>query len=133
MIASATEELLRFVSPVETATERYASVDLTLQGVPIRRGEMVLAALASANRDAEQFREPDQLVLERQPNRHLAFGTGVHVCLGAPLARLEGQIAIATLLRRFGTLRLAVPRARLRWRRTPMVRGLEALPVRVEK
>lgn len=129
-IVSAVEELLRFVSPVDTSTERYAREDLSLHGAAIRRGEMVLAALASANRDPSRFTDPEKLDLRRQPNRHLAFGDGPHFCLGAALARLEGQIAIGLLVRERPGLRLAVEPQRLRWRPTPMVRGLEALPVR---
>jgi cytochrome P450 PksS len=90
----------------------------------------VLAAIASANRDETQFDDPDQLDITRENNRHVAFGLGAHFCLGAPLARLEGQIAISTLLRRLPHLQLAVPIESLRWRATPVLRGLEALPVR---
>jgi cytochrome P450 len=127
--ATAVEELLRYTSPVETATERYAREDITVAGVKIPRGEMVLAALASANRDAAHFERPDALDISRAPNRHLAFGHGIHFCLGAPLARLEGQIALLTLLRRMPALRLAVPKEKLRWRPLLALRGLEALPV----
>jgi cytochrome P450 PksS len=129
LIHAAVEELLRYASPVETATERYAREDITVAGVTIPRGEMVFAVLASANRDERQFENPDTLDITRQPNRHLAFGQGVHYCVGAPLARLEGQIAIQTLLRRFRDLRLAVAPRTLRWRRGLTLRGLEALPV----
>jgi cytochrome P450 len=102
---------------------------VTIAGVTIPRGSLVLAAVASANRDARQFENPDRLDITRANNRHLAFGHGPHFCLGAPLARLEGQIAIPMLIRRLPKLRLAVPAARLRWRATPILRGLEALPV----
>ena len=129
LIKSAVEELLRFNGPLETATERYAREDAVVAGTPIPRGEMVLAVLASANRDVQQFIDPDQLDLAREPNRHLAFGYGVHYCLGAPLARLEGQLAISTLLRRIPDLRLAKPVDALRWRRGLVLRGLESLPV----
>lgn len=129
IVKSATEELLRYASPVETATERYAREDLTLRGVTIPKGELVLAVLASANRDEAQFNYPQRLDLARNPNRHLAFGQGIHFCLGAPLARLEGQIAIPTLLRRLPELHLGVAPEKLRWRPTFVVRGLESLPV----
>ncbi len=129
LIKSAVEELLRYDGPLETATERYASEDVTLAGVTIPRGEMVAVVLASANRDERQFKNPDVLDITREPNRHLAFGFGIHFCLGAPLARLEGQIAINTLLRRAPGLRLAAAPGALRWRRGLMLRGLEALPV----
>lgn len=129
-IKPAVEELLRFTNPVETATERYATEDLELRGAAIRRGELVWAAIASANRDPAQFPDPDRLDLARDPNRHLAFGQGIHFCLGAPLARMEGQIAINLLLERLPELRLAVPVRALKWRATPVVRGLAALPLR---
>jgi cytochrome P450 len=130
LMKTAVEEFLRYSSPLECATPRYASEDLTVAGTTIPRGAMVLAVLASANRDASQFDEPDTLDVARENNRHLAFGLGVHFCLGAPLARLEGQIAIATLLRRLPEIRLAVQAERLKWRTNPLLRGLQALPVR---
>ena len=126
---SAVEELLRFTSPVEMATERYAREPLTIAGTTIPRGEQVLAVLASANHDERQFAQPGLLDLNRAQNRHLAFGQGVHYCLGAPLARLEGQLAINTLLRRAPNLRLTVPAESLRWRRGMFLRGLERLPL----
>ncbi len=126
---SAIEELLRYTSPVETATERYAREDMVLEGETIRKGELVLAVIASANRDERVFAHPDELDLTREKNRHLAFGFGIHFCLGAPLARMEGQIALPTLLHRMPNLRLAVPVNKLRWRATPTVHGLQALPV----
>ena len=95
----------------------------------IRRGERVFAAIASANRDDRQFDDPDTLDLAREPNRHVAFGLGVHYCLGAPLARLEGQIAIPTLLRRLPDLRLAAPPGPLRRRPGLLLNSLEALPL----
>jgi cytochrome P450 len=129
LIKPAVEELLRFTNPVETATERFAREDLTLHGVTIHKGETVFAAIASANRDASQFPNPDQLDIARDPNRHLAFGLGIHFCLGASLARLEGQIAIAALADRFADLRLSVDPASLRWRPGLVLRGLKSLPV----
>lgn len=129
LIKSGVEELLRFESPLYTATERFTSEDITIAGVKIPRGELVLAAIASANRDDRAFQNPDSLDLARQDNKHLSFGLGIHYCLGAPLARMEGQIAIATLLRRSRELRLAVPPSALHWRRGLVLRGLEALPV----
>jgi cytochrome P450 len=129
LLKPAVEELLRYASPVETATARYAREDVTIAGVTIRRGEMVGAVIASANRDERQFANPDTLDITREPNKHLSFGLGNHFCLGTPLARLEGQIAIGTLLRRVPDLRLNVAAAALRWRRGLVLRGLEALPV----
>jgi hypothetical protein len=88
-VRTAVEELLRLTSPVETATERWAGQDLEIAGTPVPRGSLVLAAIASANRDGTIFDRPDALDLTRSPNPHLAFGKGAHYCLGAPLARLE--------------------------------------------
>ena len=123
LIKPAVEELLRYASPLETATERYAREDVTVAGVTIPRGALVFAVLASANRDERQFPDPDALDITREPNRHLAFGLGPHFCLGAPLARLEGQVAIGTLLPPRPDLRLAVPPGALRWRRGLVLRG----------
>lgn len=125
----AVEELLRFAAPVDSGTERYAREDLTIAGTAIPRGDMVLAVLASANRDEAQFPNPDTLDISRDPNRHVAFGHGIHFCLGAPLARLEGQVAFSNLARRFPNLRLAVAPEALRWRKVLILRGLKALPV----
>jgi cytochrome P450 len=130
LIKSAIEELLRYTNPLETATPRYTREDTTIAGVTIPRGALVLAVIASANRDEGQFDDPDRLDITREKNRHVAFGQGAHFCLGAPLARLEGQIAINTLLRRLRDVQLAVPVGALRWRTSPVLRGLEALPVR---
>ena len=126
---SAIEELLRYTSPGDFATPRIAREEVTLGGARIPRGAVVLAALGSANRDESQFRHPDALDITREPNRHLAFGMGAHFCVGAPLARLEGQIALTTLFRRFPDLRPARPPESLRWRRGLLLRGLEELPV----
>ena len=130
LIKPAVEELLRYTSPVEIATERYARRDLEVAGTEVPRGEPVLAVLGSANRDEQYFDEPDALYLHRDPNRHLAFGRGgVHHCLGAPLARMEGQIAITALLQRFPDVCLDAEPGSLRWRRGLFLRGLEKLPV----
>lgn len=129
VIKPAIEELLRFVCPVEMATERYAREDITIAGTTIPRGELVLAVIGSANRDANYFDNPDSLDITRENNKHLAFGQGVHYCLGAPLARLEGQIAISTLVQRMPNLRLSIAPDQLRWRGGIILRGLEALPV----
>ena len=129
LIGSAVDELLRFTAPVETATERYATVDLELGGTKIQGGELVVASLASANRDERVFPAPDDLDLSRDPNPHVAFGHGVHFCLGHQLARLEARIAFTRLFQKFPNLKLARPAAELTWRETPIVRGLKALPV----
>lgn len=129
MMPLAVEELLRYDSPLELASQRFARCDITMAGVTISKGAFVLAGLTSANRDPQQFERADLLDLAREPNHHVAFGQGIHYCLGAPLARLEAQIAFTNLLRRFPELRLALPRHALRWRKSLLFRGLEALPV----
>jgi cytochrome P450 PksS len=131
LIGSAVEELLRFSPPLELATERYASEDLQIAGVAIPQGALVLCGLLSANRDHRVFEHADRLDLGRTPNRHLSFGLGAHYCLGAPLARLEGEIALLALLRRVPKLALAVDRLALRWKRGLVLRGLHELPVAV--
>ncbi len=133
LIKPAVEELLRYSGPLELATERYAREDLPIAGVTIPRGSLVFAAIASANRDDRQFPEPDTLDITREPNKHLAFGQGAHFCLGASLARLEGQIAIGALVRRAVQWRPAVEPAALRWRRGLVLRGLKSLPLMVSK
>jgi cytochrome P450 len=123
------EELLRYDGPVEVATWRFAAEPLTLGGARIERGEAVLVVLAAANRDPERFADPDRLDLNRADNGHLGYGHGIHYCLGAPLARLEGRTAIRTLLERLPDIRLAVDPAGLRWRGGLIMRGLRSLPV----
>jgi cytochrome P450 len=129
LIKPALEELLRYTSPADMASVRYTREEVTLAGVTIPRGEGVFAVIASANRDERQFPSPDTLDIAREPNKHLSFGLGNHFCLGAVLARLEGQIAIGTLIRRVPDLRLTVPTSTLRWRPRLMLRGLASLPV----
>lgn len=131
IMATAVEELVRYVVPAETATERFAREDLEIAGTTIPRGSLVLAVVASANRDPAQFADPDALDLTRSPNRHLSFGQGMHYCLGAPLARLEAGVALPTLLRRVPDLRLATPVDELTWRGGPILRRLTSLPVEV--
>ena len=126
---TAVEELLRFHSPVEVSTERYAREPIEIAGFTIPQGALVYGVLSSANRDETQFERLDGLDLARQRNRHLAFGQGIHYCLGAPLARLEGQIALRRLLERMPHLRLAVTEPSLRWRKGLNLRGLKELPV----
>ena len=129
LIKTAVEELLRYDGPVETSTERFAREDITIGGVVIPRGEMVMVVIASADHDPERFADPDTLDITRAGNKHLAFGKGIHFCLGAPLARMEGQIAINTLLRRMPNLRLADSPESLTWRPGMVLRGLKGLPV----
>ena len=126
MLVSAVEELLRYDSPVQRAGRMaYASVEL--RGKTIAKGAVISAVLGAANRDPERFTEPERLDIGRRNNRHVAFGFGDRFCLGAQLARLEGQIAIGTLVR-------ALPRLELvdllpTWRRSAETRGLKRLPV----
>jgi cytochrome P450 len=128
-IPAAIEELLRYDSPVERTLNRWATTDVELGGQTIRRGDTVIAILGSANRDPARFVDPDTLDLDRTDTKHVGFGRGSHYCLGAPLARLEAEIALATLLRRLPGLRLAVPSEALTWRPVPLFRSLAALPV----
>jgi cytochrome P450 len=128
---SAIEELLRYTSPLDVASQRFAREDVQIDSVTIPRGKMVVAMLGSANHDEAQFPDAETCDLTRAPNKHLAFGVGAHFCLGAPLARMEGQIALTTLFRRFPALRLTAALAALRWRKSLIVRGLEELPVAV--
>lgn len=130
LMASAIEEMARYYSPLDYAQMRYALEDTVLGGVAIPRGESVIAAITSANRDDRQFPNADTFDIAREPNRHLGFGQGIHYCLGAPLARLEAQVAFTTLLERFSDLQLAVSRESLRWRQSTLLRGLQSLPVK---
>ncbi|MBC7810249.1 MAG: cytochrome P450 [Burkholderiales bacterium] len=126
LIGGAVEELLRYDSPVQRSWG-VALDDMEIGGKRIRAGELVLKMLGAANRDPEQFPDPDTLDIERGDNRHIAFGYGFHFCLGAPLARIEGQIAINTLLRRLPNIRLAAPD--VEWHPNIAFRGLKSLPV----
>ncbi|WP_425832853.1 cytochrome P450 family protein [Streptomyces fractus] len=129
LLETGIEELLRFDGPVEMATWRFAREPLAIGGQEIGAGDPVLVVLAAADRDPARFAEPDTLDLSRRDNQHLGYGHGIHYCLGAPLARLEGQSALATLLTRLPDLRLAAEPADLRWRGGLIMRGLRTLPV----
>jgi cytochrome P450 len=129
ILESAVEELFRHVSFAQVAKPRYAREEMVFHGHTIHRGQAVFACLASANADPAYFHEPQRLHLTRQEQRHLAFGTGIHYCLGAALARMETQIALQRLFTRFPAIRLAVPRERICYSRRPGTRGLLALPV----
>src|SRR2546426_8114714 len=126
LIPSAVEELLRYESPSQH-TSRLAPGDVDMGGCRIRRRQVVVAVMGAANRDPERFPDPDRLDITRQDNRHLAFGWAAHFCFGAPLARLEGQIAFETILRRLPNL--ALEPQPLVWRHNLGLRGLAALPV----
>jgi cytochrome P450 len=129
LVPAAVEELLRYDSPVERTLTRWAATDVELGGRAIKRGELVIAVLGSANRDADRFPSADKLDLERADVRHVGFGRGKHFCLGAPLARVEADIALTTLLRRLPGLRLATEPGELAYRPIPLFRSLVALPV----
>ncbi|MBU2668306.1 cytochrome P450 [Actinoplanes bogorensis] len=131
LIPTATEEFLRYESPVETATFRITTEPVTIGGTTIPAHAPVLVGLLSANRDDARFPDAGEVVLDRPQNPHLAFGHGIHYCLGAPLARLEAHIAFAGLTRRHSGLRLADPAATLAWRPGLLLRGLFTLPVTV--
>jgi cytochrome P450 len=127
LIGSAVEELLRYDGPVQR-TARIPSADITIAGRTIGKGEMVMPFIGAADRDPAQFPAPDRLDITRADNRHVAFGWGIHFCLGAPLARVEGQIAINTLVQRLPKLSLATDRPE--YRQSLTLRGLSSLPVR---
>ena len=129
LMKSAVEEILRYWGPLDTTLPRYATQDLEIDGVKIPRGSPIRVDLSPANHDPERFEKPEVFNVTREDaNRHIAFGKGIHVCLGAPLARTEGDIALTTLLARYPDLRLAVPAGELRWE-PGFLRSLEALPV----
>ncbi|MFD9358027.1 cytochrome P450 [Streptomyces sp. NPDC060031] len=124
------DELLRFDSPVSTATFRFTTEAVTLGGTDVPAGVPVLVALGAANRDPERFPSPDLLDFDRNAAAHLSFGHGIHRCVGAPLARAEAEIALRAVLIRFPGIRLAEPPDHLDWRHTRLVRGLASLPIR---
>jgi cytochrome P450 PksS len=129
LAGSAVEEILRFTSPLDLASQRFASEDVSIHSSDIGRGDIVIGILGSANHDDTQFPDPETFDIRRDPNKHLSFGQGAHFCIGAPLARLEGKIALTTLFRRFPEVRLAQPAKNLRWRKSLIVRGVDELPV----
>ncbi|GHO97833.1 cytochrome P450 [Reticulibacter mediterranei] len=129
LIVPAIEELLRYTAPVIIGTGRWASEDIELHDTLIPKGDMVLVSLMGANTDPAHFAAPADLDITREENEHIAFGKGIHFCLGAPLARLEGQVAISTLLRRLPDLHLQGDAQELKWRPGLILRGLQELPV----
>ena len=128
-LPAAIEEFLRLESPVPIGTFRAATEPFDLAGTPITTGDLVLISLQSANLSPTQFTDPERLDPDRAQGRHLAFGHGIHYCLGAPLARLEAEAAIGTLLRRFPDLRLETPATELTWSRSAFVHRLDTLPL----
>jgi len=125
----AVEEFLRFVSPVQFTKPRFVRRDVQLDGVQLKEGEKIMAMVAAANLDPEANEHPERLDLERRPNRHLAFGTGIHFCLGHQLARIEGKCALEALFKRWPKLALAVDASQIRWRERPGLRAIAQLPV----
>jgi cytochrome P450 len=129
LLPGAVEEFLRIASPIHIATLRFTTEAVAVDDVEIPAGEFVMISLLAANADDARFDDPRELDVTRPGGGHLAFGHGIHYCLGAPLARLEGEIAIGRLLARFPSLRLAVDPAELHWRTSTLVHGLRELPV----
>jgi cytochrome P450 len=125
----AIEEFLRFVSPVQFSKPRFVRQDVDLGGARLKRGDQIMAMLAAANMDPAANAAPEKLELQRRPNHHMAFGTGIHFCLGYQLARLEGKCALQALYTRWPTLALAVAPEAIRWRSRPGLRAIVSLPV----
>ncbi|GAF13458.1 cytochrome P450 hydroxylase [Bacillus sp. JCM 19046] len=131
LTSQAIEELLRYNGPVEFSTDRWARESFEFMGQQVNKGDHVLVSLASADNDPNVFKEPEKLDITREKSPHLAFGKGIHFCLGAPLARLEGEIAIRILLEAFPNLALDVDLSELEWRQSLIIRGLKELPIRL--
>jgi cytochrome P450 PksS len=127
----AVEEFLRFISPVQFSKPRFVRKEMSFFDVLLKRGDRIMAMLTAANLDPAANEHPEKLDLARRPNRHLAFGTGIHFCLGHQLARIEGRCALQALFQRWPKLALAVDPSRVRWRRQPGLRAIERLPVEV--
>jgi cytochrome P450 len=126
----AVEEFLRFVSPVQFTKPRFVQKDMELGGARLRRGDRIMAMIGAANMDPAANHDPGQLDLTRAPNHHMAFGTGIHFCLGHQLARIEAKCALQALFMRWPTLELAVPEDSVRWRERPGLRAIDSLLVR---
>jgi cytochrome P450 len=129
---TAIDELLRYDGPIGVSTMRWALEDMEIHGQQIPAGAMVVGSLLGANRDPAMFTNPNGLDLARNPNKHLAFGNGIHYCVGAPLARLEGAIAFPALLKRLPHLALAVDVDQLEWAQTILLHGMKSMPVTLE-
>jgi len=130
LMKTAVEEMLRYNGPVEVTTTRWAFEDIAIGGKVITQGDIVLVSLLGANRDPEIFTDPDVFDITRTPNRHIAFGHGIHFCVGAPLARMEGAIAMNSLVRRLPNLELDTNVDQLEWNTGLLLHGMNALPVR---
>ena len=129
----AVEEFLRFLSVVQFTKPRFVRKDIELGGVLLKKGDKIMPMLAAANLDPQANPHPERLDLTRKPNRHLAFGTGIHFCLGHQLARLEGICALKALFQRWPKLVLAVDESQIKWRRRAGLRAIEHLPVAVAR
>jgi cytochrome P450 len=125
----AVEEFLRFLTPVQFTKPRYVRRDIELGGVRLKKGDRIMPMLAAANMDPAANPDPERLELQRKPNRHIAFGTGIHFCLGHQLARIEGRCALKSLLQRWPKLTLAVDPSEVKWRKRPGIRAIDRLPV----
>jgi cytochrome P450 PksS len=125
----AVEEFLRFITPVQFTKPRYVRKDIELGGVRLRKGDKIMIMLAAANMDPQANPDPERLDLQRKPNRHIAFGTGIHFCLGHQLARIEGRCALKSLFRRWPGLTLAVDQSEVTWRKRPGLKAIDRLPV----
>jgi cytochrome P450 len=128
-IGLAVEEFLRFLSPVQVTKPRFVREDMDFGGVRLKKGDKIMAMLTAANMDPQANEHPERLDLERRPNRHVSFGTGIHFCLGHQLARIEGMCALQALFTRWPRLSLAVAPDQIRWRKRPGLRSIERLPV----
>jgi cytochrome P450 len=128
----AVEELLRFVSPVQMSEPRYVIRDLEFHGQTLRRGDYIVALLGAANADPARFPDPEKLDLSRSPNPHVSFGSGIHFCLGAQLARVEAQVGFERLFTRYPRLALAVADSELKYVGNMGLRALVALPVHLQ-
>ncbi|MEH2511624.1 cytochrome P450 [Nitrobacteraceae bacterium AZCC 1564] len=125
----AVEEFLRFITPVQFTKPRFVRRDIDLGGVRLKKGEKVMVMLAAANMDPQANPHPERLDVQRKPNRHIAFGTGIHFCLGHQLARIEGRCALKALFKRWPNLKLAVDESQIKWRQRPGMKAIERLPV----
>ena len=125
----AVEEFLRFITPVQFTKPRFVRKDIHLGGVKLKKGDRIMAMLAAANMDPQVNPHPERLDLQRRPNRHIAFGTGIHFCLGHQLARIEARCALKSLFQRWPDLSLAVKESEITWRKRPGLRAIDRLPV----
>ncbi len=133
LLEGAIEEMLRYDGPVEVPTLRWAFEEIPMGDQVIPAGELVVPVLLAANRDPAHFEDPDRFDITRTPNRHIAFGSGIHHCLGAPLARLEAKMAFQALLTEFSGIELAIEPEDLRWNMMLFLRGMKALPLAVDR